>query len=209
MNEPKIHPTAIVETDRIGKNVEIGAFCYITDRVVIEDNVKIYPHVILGTPAHVLGEKDNGKDLVIKSGTIMREMVNANTPMGDKDSVIRENCFLMANVHITHDVDIGESSILCVGLATGGHFTCGKRAYMGLNTVTHQFAHVGAYCMIGAGSFFKGESPRGLIWVGSPARPIKINTVGLSRWAGAQERDEITAEAQEFLDNYYKGGPSE
>ena len=203
------HPTAIVETNRIGKNVEIGALSYITDRVVIEDNVKIFPHVILGTPAHVQDGVDQGKDLVIKSGTVIRELTNANTPFGDKDSVIRENCFLMANVHITHDVDIGAYSILSAGFTSGGHFTCGKRAYMGLQTVTHQFAHVGDYCLVGAGSFFKGKSPRGLIWVGSPARPIKINIVGLNRYANEQERNEIIAEAQDFLDNYYKGGLSE
>ena len=199
-----IHPTAIVETNRIGKNVEIGAFCYITERVVIGDNVKIYPHVILGTPAHVLGEKDHGHDLVIGSGTVIREMVNANTPMGMLDSFIGENVFLMANMHITHDVNIGDNSILCVGLATGGHFRCGKRVYMGLNTVTHQNTDIGAYCLVGAGSFFKGVSPRGLIWAGSPARPLKVNTVGLDRWATAKERAEITAEAEEFLRNYKK-----
>jgi len=206
---PQIHPTAIVETDRIGKNVEIGAFSYITERVVIGDNVKIFPHVILGTLAHVNEGKDYGRDLIIKSGTIIRELSNANTPFGDKDSVIGEDCFLMAQVHITHDVDIGEQTIFGAGTTTGGHFTCGKRAYLGLNAVTHQFAHVGAYCMVGAGSFFKGKSPRGLIWVGSPARPIKINTVGLTRYAKEQERNEIIAEAQEFLDNYYKGDSSE
>jgi len=199
---PQIHPTAVVETDRIGKNVEIGAFSYITDRVVIEDNVKIFPHVILGTPAHVLDGKDCGRDLIIKSGTVIRELSNANTPFGDKDSVIGEGCFLMAQVHITHDVDIGEQTIFGAGTTTGGHFTCGKQAYLGLNTVTHQFAHVGAYCLVGAGSFFKGESPRGLIWVGSPAIPIKINTVGLHRYATKQERNEIIAEAQDFLDTY-------
>ncbi len=199
-----IHPTAIVETDNIGDNVEIGPFCYITDRVVIEDNVKIYNHVILGTPAHVLGEKDYGRNLVIKSGTIIRELTNANTPITDKDATIRENCFIMAGVHITHDIDVGENSILCVGFTSAGHFTCGKRAYIGLNTVTHQHAHLGAYCMLGAGAFFKGVSPRGLVWAGVPARPLRVNTLGLDRWATAKEREEIITEAEKFLKDYNK-----
>lgn len=199
------HPTAIVETDRIGENVEVGAFSYITERVVIEDNVKIGPHVVLGTPPHVRGKKDHGRDLVIKSGTVIREMAHGDAPLKDEDSVIGENCFIMAAGHITHDSIIGEHSILGVGIAIGGHFKCGKYAYVGLNAIIHQFATLGDYCLIGAGSFFKGTSPRGLIWVGSPARPIKINMVGLNRYSGEQERNEVIAEAQDFLNTYELG----
>lgn len=196
------HPTAIVETDRIGKNVEIEAFCYISKRVVIGDNVKIYQHTILGTPAHVLGKKDYGADLRIGAGTIIREQTTANTPMGPVDSVIGENVFIMASSHISHDVLIGADSIICLGAVTAGHFKCGKHAYLGLNSTMHQNAEIGDYSLIGAGSFFKGKSPRGIIWVGSPARPIKINEVGLHRWAKADERKEIIAEAEEFLRKY-------
>jgi len=199
------HPTAIVETDRIGENVEVGAFSYITDRVVIEDNVKIGPHVILGTPAQVSDGKDHGRDLVIKSGTVIREMASVNTPMGDKDSVIGENCFLMANAHISHDMTIGDSTILGIGLVIAGYLECGKHTYFGINSSVHQYAKIGDYSLIGAGSFFKGKSPRGLIWVGSPAKPIKINMVGLTRYAGEQERNEIIAEAQDFLNIYGLG----
>ena len=42
-----------------------------------------------------------------------------------------------------------------------------------MNASIHQRSKIGKYCVIGAGSFFKGESPDGIIWGGVPAKPIK------------------------------------
>jgi UDP-3-O-[3-hydroxymyristoyl] glucosamine N-acyltransferase len=47
-NETAIHPTAQVsKTAKLGKNVEIGAYCVIGQSTEIGDNTKIHPHAVI------------------------------------------------------------------------------------------------------------------------------------------------------------------
>ena len=42
-----ISKMAVVETDQIGRNVNIGEFCVIRDGVILGDDVTIHPNVII------------------------------------------------------------------------------------------------------------------------------------------------------------------
>jgi acyl-[acyl carrier protein]--UDP-N-acetylglucosamine O-acyltransferase len=72
---------------------------------------------------------------------------------------------------------------------------------MGLNCSTHPFAKLGNYCIVGANSFFKGESPAGIVWAGTPAKALKVNQVGLDRHGPGDEdsRNELEHKAQLFI----------
>lgn len=79
-------PSFIDETATIGENVYIGAFAYIGKNVVIEDNVKIYPHCYIG---------DNS---IVKKNTILNNSVKIYN-----DTVIGQDCMIHSGVVIGAD----------------------------------------------------------------------------------------------------------
>ena len=195
-----IHPTAIVETKNIGKNVHIGPFSYIGERVIIEDNCKILGHASIGNPAQYKETRfeDSGNPIVIGAGTEIREFVTINLPTYGK-TVIGKNCFLMANVHIPHDCEVGHDTVFVVGAAIGGRSKIGNYCYFGLNCSVHNKSEIGDYCVVGAGSFFKGKSDAGLIWAGVPAKAIKINKVGIERNTSDDMKEIVMLNAKKAL----------
>lgn len=195
-----IHPTAIVETKNIGKDVHVGPFCYVSERVILEDGCRLVGHSSIGRSAQYKEARfeDAGEPITIGAGTEIREFVTVNAPTYGKTS-IGSNCFLMANVHVPHDCEIGNDVILVVGAAIGGRSKIGNNCYLGLNSSMHNKSELGDYSVVGAGSFFKGIAPAGLIWAGVPARALKVNMVGLERNAPEDELESIVKQAEEYL----------
>lgn len=198
-----IHPTSIVETENIGKNVHIGPFCYIAERVVIGDGCKILGHASIGTPSQYKTARfeDAGNPIIIGARTEIREFVTINLPTYGTTS-IGEDCFLMANVHIPHDCEAGNGVIFVVGAAIGGRAKIGNHCYFGLNSSVHNKSELGDHCVVGADSFFKGRSPSGIIWAGVPSRPIKANRIGIERNAPKELQKKILMDAENFLAGY-------
>lgn len=195
-----IHRSSIVETDKLGKNVYIGPYTYIGKRVVIGDNCKILGHASIGNPAQYKETRfeDAGNLITIGAGTEIREFVTINLPTYG-NTVIGKNCFLMANVHIPHDCEIGHDTVFVVGAAIGGRSKIGNYCYFGLNCSVHNKSEIGDYTVIGASSFFKGKTKGGLIWAGVPAKAIKVNTVGIERNAPGEDKLYIITDAMEAL----------
>ena len=79
-------PSFISPKTKIGKEVFIGAFSYISNDVVIEDGVKIFPNTFIG------------ERCIIKSGTIIYSGVNIYA-----ESVIGKNCIIHSGVVIGSD----------------------------------------------------------------------------------------------------------
>jgi UDP-N-acetylglucosamine acyltransferase len=204
-----IHPTAIVETKEIGKDVYIGPFCYISERVILEDGCRLVGHSSIGQPAQykIKRFENEGNYIIVGKGTEIREFVTVNAPTYSTTK-IGKNCFLMANVHIPHDCQVGDDVVFVVGTAIGGRSIIGDHCYFGLNSSVHNRSEIGAYSVIGAGSFFKGKTSGGLIWAGVPAKPLKVNSVGIDRNAPEKERNSIKEMATEHLKNLYETGAS-
>ncbi len=201
MNKAFIHPTAIVDTESIGKNVHIGPFCYIGRNVTIEDDCILFGHCSIGAPAQykpAVSEYDD-RPITIGAGTEIREFVTINRPTTG-ETHLGKKCLLMANVHIPHDCVTGDNVVFVVGAAIGGHTKIGSNCYIGLNATMHNKSELGDYSIIGASSFFKGKAPGGLVWVGVPARAIKVNTIGIVRNAPVELKDKIIIEAEEALE---------
>lgn len=196
-----IYPTAIVEPGIvIGRGSTIGPYCYIRGNVVIGEECKLEAFVSIGAlPQYKTQPRTEGGQIIIKSGTEIREFVTVNLPVGAKTEV-GEGCLLMANVHIPHDSMLREYAVLAPGVTLGGYIKIGRHCQIGLNATMHQFSEIDDYCMLGAEAFFKGKSPKGIIWAGVPARPLKVNLVGIERYAGAGEGDEIIKAAMKYIE---------
>lgn len=197
-----IHPSAIVETDHIGEGTYIGPFCVITRRVRIGKNCILRGHCSIGQPPQYKNPpEDQGGMVVIDDEVEIREFVTVNLPTKEL-TYVGKNSYLQANSHIPHDAYISNDAFVVVGAALAGFTYIGRCCYLGLNCSTHQLARLEDYCLLGANSFFRGESPPGIIWAGVPARPIKINEIAINRNAPEAERSFLIQQAREFIEKY-------
>ena len=96
------------------------------------------------------------------------------TRLGDRN-------WIMAYVHLAHDCEVGNDTILanCVQLA--GHVKIGDFAILGGFTGVHQFCRVGAHAITGVGSVVLADVPPFVMAMGNTAQPHGVNTEGLKR----------------------------
>ena len=139
----KIHPAAIVHPDAvIGSDVEIGPYVVIEDNVVIVngsvigagaymacgarlgEEVKVFPHAVLGTIPQDL--KFGGEETTLEIGdrTVIREFVTMNRGTSEHHkTVVGSDCLFMAYSHVAHDCIVGNNSILANCATLAGHVT--------------------------------------------------------------------------------------
>jgi UDP-N-acetylglucosamine acyltransferase len=196
-----IHATAVVETDDIGDGTYIGPFTYISKRVQIGKNCRIY-NASIGLPGeHPNDHEDKGGIVYIGDNVEIREYVTISAPIFGGYTQIDNGCYLMAKSHVGHDAWLKNRVVLHTGAVIGGHSTIGKYCYMGLNCSTHPFAVLGDFCIVGANGVYKGESPAAIVWAGVPCKPLKVNKVGLDRHCSMYDIDDLTFKATDFLKN--------
>ena len=123
-----IHPSANIHED-----VSIGPYSVIGQDVSIESGTVIGSHVVIKGPTSIgqnnkifhfssIGEEpqdkkfnhDSNSSLVIGSGNTIREYVSINrgTDAGGGKTVIGNENWIMAYVHIAHDCIIGNLSLI-------------------------------------------------------------------------------------------------
>ena len=196
-----IHPTAVVETSDIGEGSYIGPFTYISKRVKIGKNCRIY-NASIGLPGeHPNDHEDKDGIVLIGDNVEIREYVTISAPIFGGYTQIDDGCYLMAKSHVGHDAWLKNRVVLHTGAVIGGHSVIGKYCYMGLNCSTHPFAVLGDFCMVGANGIYKGESPAAIVWAGVPCKPLKVNKVGLDRHCSMYDIDDLTFKAMDFLKN--------
>lgn len=143
--------------------------------------------------------------VTIGDGTIIRELTIINKPV-ESETYIGNNCYIMNRCFVAHDCHIGDEVQLNPGCSIAGFVKIGDRTQIGMNASVHQFSNIGRFCMIGAGSFFKGDSPDGITWGGVPARPIKVNEIGINKAnIPDSEKSRILNRGREFVSNYTPG----
>jgi len=188
-----------VETVKIGAGTYIGPYTYISDRVTIGKNCKIYNASIGLSGEHPNAHEDCGGVVVIGNNVEIREYVTINAPIFGEVTKVDDGCYLMAKSHVGHDAHLKERVVLHTGSVIGGHSVIGKYCYMGLNCSTHPYAVLGDYCIVGANGVYKGESPSAIVWAGVPCKPLKTNVVGIDRHAKKEEKLVLIEACQRFL----------
>ncbi len=205
-----IHKTAVIEDGAvIGKNVEIGPFCYIGGKVRIGDgcmlkshvsiegdttigtNCKIYPFAAIGYEPQDLKFEGEESRTIIGNNNMIREYVTiqAGTKRGTMETIVGNNCLLMVSSHVAHDCIIGDNVIVANNVAIAGHVTIGHNAVIGGNSAIHQFVKIGKFAMIGGMSGIeKDVIPFGIAY-SERATLNGVNLVGLKR--GNFESDDI------------------
>lgn len=197
-----IHPSAIIDpAAELGQGVEVGPWTVIGPNVEIGDGSVIGSHVVVKGPTRIgqqnriyqfasVGEdcqdkKYRGEPTRLEVGdfNVIREGVTLHRGTIQDQGVTRvgnHNLF-MAYTHVAHDCIVGDQVILANNAALAGHVTVGDYAILGGFTAVHQFCHIGAHVMCGAGTVVLKDIPAYVMATGNSAKPHGINTEGLKR----------------------------
>lgn len=168
-----ISSKAVIETERIGRNVSIGAGCYISKDVDIDDDVIIHANVVIDCPCKIGRGTEIFSGTVIGAdgfgyyfhndipervphfgGVIIGEYVDigANTCI-DKgtldDTVIENNVKIDNNCHIGHNVQIGKNTLIVAGTTICGSVVIGDNSYLAPESLIKNQVHIGENSFVG------------------------------------------------------------
>jgi|TARA_B110000914_G_scaffold226474_1_gene251843 UDP-N-acetylglucosamine acyltransferase len=197
-----IHKTAIIsESAVIAADVKIGPYTVINDDVVIGEGTLIDSHVVIsgsttiGKRNHIYSFASIGGDpqdkkynnektsLIIGDGNTIREYctINRGTSQDKGKTVIGDNNWIMAYVHIAHDCIVGSNAVFANNATLAGHVNVGDWAIFAGFTGAHQFTRIGAHSFIGMNTLTTKDIPAYVMAEGQPIRPRGVNTEGLKR----------------------------
>jgi UDP-N-acetylglucosamine acyltransferase len=220
----KIHATAIVDPKaELDSSVEVGAYTVIEAGVKIDANTRIGSHAVIKGPTTIgknnhifqfvsLGEQPQDKKynnepttLEIGHNNTIREFCtfNRGTVQDKGVTKIGNDNWIMAYVHIAHDCDVGNNTILANNSSLAGHVDIHDFAILGGFTLIHQFCKVGSHVITAVGSVVFKDIPAYVTAAGYDAKPHGINAEGLKRRGFAT--DDITYIKRAYKTLYRKG----
>ncbi|MDR2396071.1 MAG: acyl-ACP--UDP-N-acetylglucosamine O-acyltransferase [Endomicrobium sp.] len=195
-----IHQTAIISKDAvIEDNVEIGPYTVIGPDTVIKSGTKIHGQCVIeyaqiGKNCEIFNFSSIGKrpqdlkyqgehtKVIVGDNTTIREGVTLNRGTAAAgQTVVGNNCLLMACAHIAHDCIIKDNVI--VGYSTGiaGHVEIDDGAILSASIGVHQFCKIGKSVIIGAGSMINMDIIPYVTVQGDRAVLVGLNLIGLKR----------------------------
>ena len=203
-----LHPTAIIDRRaEIGADVMIGPYTVIEGEVVIGDGTNIGPHAIIGEYTNIgkqcrifhgasvglipqdMKFKGEKTSLRIGDRTTIREFCTLNRGTAARgETVIGNDCLLLAYCHVAHDCVLGDHVIASNNLGMAGHVDVGSHATIGGMCAIHQFTRIGDYAMIGAFSYVSQDVVPFALTGSDPVRVADVNKVKLERCSFSPER---------------------
>lgn len=197
-----IHPTALVDPKaKLAADVSVGPYCIVGPDVVVGQGTVFGPHCVVD--GHTTIGRDNtfyrfcsvggmpqdkkyaGEPTRLEIGdrNMFREYVTLNTGTVQDVGVTRlgSDNWVMAYVHVAHDCQIGNQTILANGVQMGGHVHVGDWAIVGGLAAVHQFGKIGAHAMVGGSSALHKDVPPFVMGSGNPCVPVGMNVEGLKR----------------------------
>ncbi|MEX0798102.1 MAG: acyl-ACP--UDP-N-acetylglucosamine O-acyltransferase, partial [Bacteriovoracaceae bacterium] len=212
----EIHSSAIIEEGaEFGENVKIGPYCIIGPNVKINDGTVLKSHVVMeghttvgknneihqfcsiGVPPQDKSYKNEPTETIIGNDNLFREGVTIHraTTKQNHKTVVGNNAYLMASVHLAHDCVIGDHVTLANATLLAGHVHVGDYVTMGGACGATPFVSVGRGAFIGAASAIDRDIPHFCAALGNRIRLKGVNIIGMKR--RGYSKDEIS-EVVEF-----------
>jgi len=204
-----IHPTAVIAPGaQLGDSVSIGAYAVIGPQVRIGEGTTVGPHAVIEGRTTI--GRDNRIFQFVSLGAVPQDKKYAGEPtelqIGDRNT-IREFCtfnlgtsqdvgvtrvgddnWIMAYVHLAHDVQLGSHTVLANNATLAGHVHVGDWVTIGGLSGVHQFVKIGAYAFVGFSSAVSQDVPPYMMVDGNPLAVRGFNIEGLRRRGFSAER---------------------
>jgi UDP-N-acetylglucosamine acyltransferase len=215
-----LHPTAMVDPQaELAATVQVGPYAVIGAGVVIDEGTRVGAHCVIEGPTRI------GRDNTIHSHAVLggapQDMKYRGEPtqlhIGHRNT-IREFCtfnrgtaqdvgitrlgddnWVMAYVHLAHDVQVGSHTILANNATLAGHVHVGDWVIVGGLTGVHQFCKIGAHAMTGFQSHVSQDVPPFIMASGNPLGVHGFNAEGLRRRGFSRERLALVKQMHRLL----------
>jgi UDP-N-acetylglucosamine acyltransferase len=216
-----IHPTAIVDAAAriaelaeigpysiIGADVEIGSGTQVKGHVFMEGPLRIgrdnvfYPYSTVGVAPQDLKYKGERSSTVIGDRNRIREFVTIHrgTEGGGMVTSLGNDNLLMAYVHVAHDVQLGNHTVLANAATIGGHVLIGDWSVISAGSAVHQYCKIGRHAIIGGYSVITQDVLPFSMTVSE--REVKVfgaNATGLERRGFSPQSIDFLHKAFRFL----------
>jgi UDP-N-acetylglucosamine acyltransferase len=216
----QVHPTAIVDPGaELEAGVQVGPYAVIGAGVHVGEGTRIGAHCTLD------GSMMLGRDNVVHAhaalGCTPQDKKYAGEPtalhVGDRNTIFQfctfsrgtaqdggvtrvgDDNWVMAYVHIAHDVQLGNHTILANNATLAGHVHVGDWAIIGGLTGIHQFCRVGAHAMTGFQSHVSQDVPPFMMVSGNPLGVHGFNVEGLRRRGFSRDRIGLVKQMHRLL----------
>lgn len=204
-----IHPTAIVERGaeldasvsvdaysivrehvRIGAGTTIGPHCVIEGRTTIGRDNRIFQFCSIGAVPQDKKYAGEPTELHVGDRNEIREFCTFNLGTAQDSGVTRvgDDNWVMAYVHLAHDVQLGSHTVLANNATLAGHVHVGDWVIIGGLSGVHQFAKIGAHAFVGFSSAVTQDVPPYMMVDGNPLAVRGFNAEGLRRRGFGPER---------------------
>jgi UDP-N-acetylglucosamine acyltransferase len=197
-----VGPYAIIGAGvSIGAGTTVGAHCVIDGPTRIGRDNRIFSHAALGAAPQDMKYRGEPTELVIGDRNTIREFCTFNRGTAQDGGVTRvgDDNWVMAYVHLAHDVQLGNHTILANNATLAGHVQVGDWAIIGGLTGVHQFCKVGAHVMTGFQSHVSQDIPPFMTVSGNPLAVHGFNAEGLRRRGFSRERLALVKQMHRLL----------
>ncbi|OYT88615.1 MAG: acyl-[acyl-carrier-protein]--UDP-N-acetylglucosamine O-acyltransferase [Burkholderiales bacterium PBB6] len=219
-----IHPTALIdpaaELDstvavgaysivgphvRVGAGTVIGPHCVVEGRTTIGEQNHFFQFSSIGAVSQDMSYAGEPTQLVIGDRNTVREFCTLNLGTMKEEGITRigSDNWIMAYVHIAHDVRLGDHTVLANNATLAGHVHVGDWAVIGGLSGVHQFVKIGAHAMIGFQGHVSQDVPPFMTVDGNPLTARAVNLTGLRRRGFSDERIRVVRQMHKLL---YRSG---
>ena len=175
---------------RIGAGTTVGAHCVIEGHTTIGRDNRIFQFNSLGAVPQDKKYAGEPCELVIGDRNTVREFCtfNIGSPGGGGVTRVGDDNWIMAYVHLAHDVRVGNHTIFANNSQLAGHVEVDDWVILGGFTVVHQFVRIGAHGMTAMCALLFADQPPFVMSQGQPAAARSMNFEGLRRRGFSAER---------------------
>ncbi len=215
-----IDPRAVIDPGaELAADVSVGPYAVIGANVSIGARTRIGSHAVINGPTRIgednhifqftsLGEAPQDKKyageptrLEIGNNNTIREFVTINRGTVQDAGVTRigDDNWIMAYVHIAHDCQLGNHTIMANNASLAGHVRLEDYVILGGFTLIHQHCSVGAHALTAFGSGISMDVPPYVTVGGSPAHAHGLNMEGLRRRGFSESARRTLKQAYKIL----------
>jgi UDP-N-acetylglucosamine acyltransferase len=199
--------TLVGEHVRIGAGTWVGPHCVIEGRTTIGRDNRIFQFSSIGAIPQDKKYAGEPTELHIGDRNLIREFCTFNLGTAQDSGATRvgDDNWIMAYVHLAHDVQLGNHTTLANNATLAGHVHVGDWVTVGGLSGVHQFVKIGPYAFIGFSSAVTQDVPPYMMVDGNPLAVHGFNVEGLRRRDFGAERIAAVKQMHRLL---YRNGLS-